>query len=81
MPPWPRIIRCSTCTIPGRRRSRICSWLFKAGFDAARLLEQSQSWKSAINIYTRLAALPGPQAEEAKRRAERLRMERFIWED
>ncbi len=56
-------------------------WYYKAGFDAARLMEQQGEWKSAIGIYEKMAGLKGPRAEEAGSRAEQLRLEHFIWEE
>jgi outer membrane protein assembly factor BamD (BamD/ComL family) len=56
-------------------------WYYKAGFDAARLLETQQQWKSAIGIYQKMANAPGPRAQEAKTRATQMRLEHFIWED
>ncbi len=56
-------------------------WYFKAGFDAAALLESRESWREAIAVYDRLAQMEGPRADEAKSRANRLRLENFLWED
>lgn len=56
-------------------------WFFKAGFDAARLLEEQEAWREAIAIYEQLGALDGPRTAEARLRANRLRLENFIWED
>ena len=55
-------------------------WYYKAGFDAAQLLEAGQEWKSAIGIYKKMAAVNGPRSKEAGDRARQLRMEHFIWE-
>jgi tetratricopeptide (TPR) repeat protein len=55
-------------------------WRYKAGFDAARLLEAGKRWDSAIKIYEGLAALDGPRAEEAAERVKQLRLEHFLWE-
>ncbi|MEI6562196.1 MAG: tetratricopeptide repeat protein [Verrucomicrobiota bacterium] len=55
-------------------------WFYKAGFDACRLSEARQQWKSAIAIYQKMAAVDGPRAEEAKARMTQLRLEHFIWE-
>lgn len=54
-------------------------WLAKAGFDAARALEAQEKWESAIGIYEKLAKAGGPRSDEAKDRAEQLRLEHFIW--
>ena len=56
-------------------------WYYKAGFDAARLLEAQQQWKSAIGIYQKMANLEGPRAQEVRTRLGQLRLEHFIWEE
>ena len=55
-------------------------WLAKAGFDAAALVESRQQWKSAIGIYEKMAAIPGPHAEQARQRVRKLRLEHFLWD-
>lgn len=55
-------------------------WFYKAGFDACRLSEAREQWKSAIAIYQKMAAIDGPREEEAKARMTQLRLEHFIWE-
>lgn len=55
-------------------------WLYKAGFDAARLLEEEQKWTSAAAVYKQLVAVAGPRSEEASARLNRLRLEHFLWE-
>ena len=55
-------------------------WFYKAGFDACRLSESRQQWKSAIAIYQKMAAMDGPRAGEAKARMAQLRLEHFIWD-
>ncbi len=55
-------------------------WYYKAGFDAARLFEGQEQWKSAIGIYAKMAKLDGPRAAEARERMKQLRLEHFIWE-
>jgi hypothetical protein len=54
-------------------------WYFRAGFDAAQILESKQSWASAAAIYQKLAATPSSRAEEARNRLARLRLEHFLW--
>lgn len=56
-------------------------WYYKAGFAAAQMLEAQQRWKEAAAIYEKMAAAPGPRANEFKERVKRLRLEKFIWED
>jgi len=55
-------------------------WYYKAGFDAARMLEAQEQWKAEIGVYEKMAKSQGPRAEEAKKRAEQLRLEHFIWD-
>jgi tetratricopeptide (TPR) repeat protein len=54
-------------------------WYFRAGFDAAQILESKKSWASAAAIYEKLAGTPSSRAEEAKNRLTRLRLEHFLW--
>ena len=62
------------------RRSELF-WYYKAGFNAARLLEDDSKWESAASIYEKLAAAGGSRSEEAKARLNRLRLEHFLWAD
>jgi outer membrane protein assembly factor BamD (BamD/ComL family) len=64
---------------PGVRRELF--WYYKAGFNAARLLEEDSKWESAAAIYERLAAVGGDRSEEAKARLNHLRLEHFLWAD
>ena len=64
---------------PDRRRELF--WYYKAGFNAARILEEDSKWESAAAIYQRLAAAGGSRSEEAKARLTRLRLEHFLWAD
>ena len=56
-------------------------WYYKAGFNAARLLEEEQKWDSAAAIYGKLVAASGPRSEEAKTRLNQLRLEHFLWQE
>lgn len=56
-------------------------WYYKAGFEAAKLLADHNRLKEAAAIYDKMAAVPGPRANDAKQRVKRLRLENFIWED
>ena len=56
-------------------------WFYKAGLEAARLLETQRDWPAAIAIYDQMASADGPQREELSQRARRLRLEHFIWEN
>ena len=64
---------------PERRRELF--WYYKAGFNAARLLEEDSKWESAAAIYEKLAATGGSRSEEAKARLTNLRLEHFLWTD
>ena len=48
-------------------------WFYKAGFNAARLLEEQQKWEAAAAIYEKLVAANGPRSEEASARLGQLR--------
>ena len=56
-------------------------WFYKAGFDAARLMEEASKWQSAAAIYEKLVAAGGTRSEEAKARLDKLRLEHFLWSD
>lgn len=56
-------------------------WYYKAGFNAARLLEEDSKWQSAAAIYERLTVAGGNRSEEAKARLNHLRLEHFLWAD
>src|SRR6266478_1504808 len=56
-------------------------WYYKAGFNAARLLEEDSKWESAAAIYDKLVAAGGSRSEEAKARVNNLRLEHFLWTD
>jgi tetratricopeptide (TPR) repeat protein len=62
-------------------RRRELFWYYKAGFNAARLLEEDSKWESAAAIYEKLAAAGGSRSEEAKSRLNNLRLEHFLWTD
>jgi predicted negative regulator of RcsB-dependent stress response len=64
---------------PDRRRELF--WYYKAGFNAARLLEEDSKWESAAAIYEKLVAAGGSRSEEAKARLTNLRLEHFLWTD
>ena len=55
-------------------------WFYKAGFNAARLLEEEAKWDSAAAVYQKLAAAEGMRSDEAKSRLAQLRLEHFLWE-
>ena len=55
-------------------------WFYKAGFNAARLLEEEGKWESAAAVYEKLAAIGGARSDEARSRMNQLRLEHFLWE-
>lgn len=61
-------------------RPREFLWFYKAGFNAARLLEEQSKWSSAASIYEKLAAVSGTRSDEAKARLTQLRLEHFLWD-
>ncbi|MGI9088582.1 MAG: tetratricopeptide repeat protein [Chthoniobacterales bacterium] len=61
-------------------RHREYFWFYKAGFNAARLLEEQSKWQPAAAIYEKLAFAGGGRSEEAKSRLDRLRLEHFLWD-
>jgi outer membrane protein assembly factor BamD (BamD/ComL family) len=63
----------------GERRELF--WYYKAGFNAARLLEEDSKWESAVAIYDKLVAAGGSRSEEAKTRLNNIRLEHFLWTD
>jgi outer membrane protein assembly factor BamD (BamD/ComL family) len=64
----------------GSAKEREFFWYYKAGFNAARLLEQQAQWRPAAAVYEKLAFAGGGRSEEAKSRLNRLRLEHFLWE-
>ena len=63
---------------PDKRREFF--WFYKAGFNAARLLEEKSSWQPAAAIYQKLSFAGGPRSEEAKARLKQLRLEHYLWD-
>ena len=57
------------------------TWFYRAGRDAANLLEARQQWAAAIAVYQKLAAPDGPMKSEFETRLARRRLEHFIWPD
>jgi outer membrane protein assembly factor BamD (BamD/ComL family) len=62
------------------RPQREFFWYYKAGFNAARLLEDDSKWQPAAVVYQKLATAGGARSDEAKSRLARLRLEHFLWE-
>jgi TolA-binding protein len=61
-------------------REREFFWYYKAGFNAARLLEDASKWQPAAVVYQKLVSAGGARSDEAKSRLSRLRLEHFLWE-
>lgn len=66
--------------MPGSAEAGEFFWVFKAGFDASRLLEGRGQWRDAVALYERLGGMGGPRSGEALARARQIRLERFLWE-
>jgi len=62
------------------RPQREFFWYYKAGFNAARLLEDDSKWQPAAVVYQKLTTAGGARSDEAKSRLTRLRLEHFLWE-
>jgi predicted negative regulator of RcsB-dependent stress response len=61
-------------------RQREFFWYYKAGFNAARLLEDDSKWQPAAVVYQKLVSAGGTRSDEARSRLSRLRLEHFLWE-
>jgi tetratricopeptide (TPR) repeat protein len=55
-------------------------WFEKAGYDAATILESRAQWPGAISILEKVAQAGGPRSAEARKRADQLRLEHFVWD-
>jgi tetratricopeptide (TPR) repeat protein len=55
-------------------------WFEKAGYDAAALLESRSQWPGAISILEKVAQAGGPRSAEARKHADQLRLEHFVWD-
>jgi tetratricopeptide (TPR) repeat protein len=55
-------------------------WYEKAGFEAAALLESRAQWPGAISVMEKVAQAGGPRSTEARKRADQLRLDHFIWD-
>ena len=65
--------------IKGRPPQPDFFWFEKAGYDAAAMLESKSQWPGAISILEKLAQAGGPRSTEARKRADILRLDHFIW--
>ena len=57
------------------------TWFYRAGSEAARLLEARSQWAPAIAIYKKLAAADGLMKNEFENLLKRRQLEHFIWEE
>jgi tetratricopeptide (TPR) repeat protein len=71
---------CRVLDAPGSVEAGEFFWLFKSGFDAARILEGRKAWRDAAALYERLGRIGGPRAGEARHRASQIRLEHFLWD-
>jgi len=55
-------------------------WFEKAGYDAAAMLEAKAQWPGAISVLEKIAQAGGPRSADARKRADQLRLEHFIWD-
>jgi len=55
-------------------------WFEKAGYDAEALLEAKSQWPGAISLLEKIAQAGGPRSADARKRAEELRLQHFIWD-
>jgi hypothetical protein len=60
--------------------TRELTWLYRAGFLAVEILESQKQWDAAAKMADRLAQTSGVRATEARDRANRIRLEHFIWD-
>ncbi len=55
-------------------------WLYRAGFLAIELLEETKQWEPAAQLADRLATGSAPQAKEAAAKASRIRLQHYLWD-
>lgn len=56
-------------------------WVENCGFRALALLEKAEQGEAAVAMAEKIASFGGPRANEAKERAEKLRLKYMIWDD
>ncbi|MDE1170282.1 MAG: tetratricopeptide repeat protein [Verrucomicrobium sp.] len=56
-------------------------WRVKAGLDAAALRQATQDWAGAAEVYRRLEALGGPNANDFRDALNRLRRDHFLFDE
>ena len=57
------------------------TWFYRAGNDAADLLESRSQWAAAVAIYKKLAAADGPMKSAFEERVRRLQLDHYLWEE
>jgi len=65
---------------PAARQQPDFFWFDQAGFGAAEILEDRAQWPGAISILEKVAQAGGPRSAEARKRADQLRLEHFVWD-
>jgi len=55
-------------------------WLYRVGFTNLEFLERLGRHEAAVTVAERMAVTRGSRSEEARKRAEKLRLQHFIWE-
>jgi hypothetical protein len=55
-------------------------WLYRAGFLGLDILEQQQQWEAAAQLGERLSNSAAPLAQEAASRANRIRLQHYLWD-
>lgn len=55
-------------------------WIYRAGFLAIEILEGQKQWDAAAKMSDLMAQTNGARAAEARERANRIRLEHFIWD-
>jgi hypothetical protein len=55
-------------------------WYYRAGFFGMDLLEQASEWEAAAKLAETVAQASGDRAGEARERANKIRLEHFLWD-
>lgn len=66
---------------PGETPRPEWTWFYRAGYDAAKLLEAREDWPAVVAIYKKLAAADGPSRAEFDALLRQRRLEHFIWDE
>ena len=56
-------------------------WFYRAGRDAATLLESRAQWAAVAAVYKKLAAADGPMKSDFENQLGHLRLEHYLWEE